>query len=108
MLTDAPRCRKGYERLDITALRGETLKLRCEVEADPDDGVKFSWTYNSTRGDVLPIRNPRITSLNEGLMSILDYKLDNDGDFGTLACWAINSVGRQRTPCVFNIALPSK
>ncbi|XP_033218244.1 protein turtle homolog B [Belonocnema kinseyi] len=103
---DAPRCRKGYERLDITVLRGETVKLRCEVEADPDDGVRFSWTYNSTRGDILPIRNPRVISPNEGLMSILDYKLDTDSDFGTLACWAINSVGRQRTPCIFNVALP--
>lgn len=98
---DAPRCRAGYERREVTAGRHETVSLRCEVDAVPKDAVRFSWTYNGTRGDVLPMPNSR--ARNNGLVSVLEYTPTTDTDFGTLACWASNSVGRQRTPCVFNI-----
>ncbi|XP_076667371.1 motor axon guidance molcule sidestep isoform X2 [Andrena cerasifolii] len=101
----APRCRVGYERREITAGRHEPLSLRCEVDATPKDVVRFSWTYNGTRGDVLPIPNSR--AQNNGLVSVLEYTPAADTDFGTLACWASNSIGRQRTPCIFNI-VPGK
>ncbi|XP_032668126.1 hemicentin-2 isoform X2 [Odontomachus brunneus] len=101
----APRCREGNEWLEITAARHETVSLRCEVEAAPDDDVKFSWTYNGTRGDVLPMPNSRAE--NKGLVSVLEYTPGVDTDYGTLACWASNSIGRQRTPCIFNI-VPAK
>lgn len=91
----------GYERREITAGRHEPLSLRCEVDATPKDVVRFSWTYNGTRGDVLPIPNSR--AQNNGLVSVLEYTPTADTDFGTLACWASNSIGRQRTPCIFNI-----
>ncbi|XP_078033880.1 motor axon guidance molcule sidestep [Augochlora pura] len=100
-----PRCRVGYERREIAAGRRETVLLRCEVDAIPTDDVRFSWTYNATRGDVSPVLNSR--ARNNGLVSVLEYTPTADADFGTLACWASNSVGRQRTPCVFNI-VPGK
>ncbi|XP_011331384.1 neural cell adhesion molecule 1 isoform X2 [Ooceraea biroi] len=100
-----PRCRKGNERNEITVARHESILLRCEVEALPEDDVRFSWTYNATIGDVLPILNSRIE--NKGLMSVLEYTPVADTDYGTLACWAMNSIGRQRTPCIFNI-VPAK
>lgn len=31
-----------------------TLTVKCEVEADPPDSVRFSWTYNNTR-NVSPV-----------------------------------------------------
>lgn len=77
------------------------MSLRCEVEAVPDDYVRFSWTYNGTHGDVLPMPNSRAE--NKGLVSVLMYTLQADTDYGTLACWASNNIGRQRTPCIFNI-----
>ncbi|XP_076547523.1 motor axon guidance molcule sidestep isoform X3 [Osmia lignaria lignaria] len=101
----APRCKVGYEGREITAGRRETVSLRCEVDAVPTDAVRFSWTYNGTRGDVLPMPNSRVQ--NNGLVSVLEYTPSADTDFGTLACWASNSVGRQRTPCIFNI-VPGK
>ncbi|XP_031845663.1 motor axon guidance molcule sidestep isoform X2 [Nomia melanderi] len=101
----APRCRVGYERREITVGWHETVSLRCEVDAIPTDAVRFSWTYNGTRGDVLPMENYR--AQNNGLVSVLEYTPTADTDFGTLACWASNSVGRQRTPCIFNI-VPGK
>ncbi|XP_011160086.1 hemicentin-2 isoform X1 [Solenopsis invicta] len=101
----APRCREDNERKEITVARHETVRLRCEVEALPDDYVRFSWTYNGTVGDVLPMPNSRIE--NKGLVSELDYTPNAETDYGTLACWASNSIGRQRTPCIFNI-VPAK
>lgn len=101
----APRCREGNERREITVARHETISLTCEVEALPDDYVRFSWTYNGTIGDVLPIPNSRVE--NKGLTSVLEYTLGADTDYGTLACWASNSIGRQRAPCIFNI-VPAK
>ncbi|CAL7951229.1 unnamed protein product [Xylocopa violacea] len=101
----APRCRIGYERREVTVGRGETASLRCEVDAVPYDAVRFSWTYNGTRGDVLPM--PNSSTRNNGLVSVLEYTPTVDTDFGTLACWASNLVGRQRTPCVFDL-LPGK
>lgn len=97
----APRCRAGYERREVTAGRYETVSLRCEVDSVPRDGVRFSWTYNGTLGDVLPMPNSK--ARNNGLVSVLEYTPTVDTDFGTLACWASNSVGRQRAPCIFNI-----
>ncbi|XP_015589781.1 uncharacterized protein LOC107265151 isoform X5 [Cephus cinctus] len=101
----APRCREGLQWQEIPAIRHETLSLHCEVEAVPGDTVKFSWTYNNTRGDVLPMPNSR--ARNQGLSSVLEYTPAADTDFGTLACWASNSVGRQLSPCIFNV-IPAK
>lgn len=39
---------------------------------------------------------------------MLEYTPNAETDYGTLACWASNSIGRQRTPCIFNIVPASK
>ncbi|XP_047355270.1 neural cell adhesion molecule 2 isoform X2 [Vespa velutina] len=101
----APRCREGYERQEIAAVRHETVTLRCEIEAVPDELIRFSWSFNGTRGDVLPLPNSRVR--DNGLVSLLDYTPSADTDYGTLACWASNSIGRQRLPCLFNV-VPAK
>ncbi|XP_051153654.1 hemicentin-1 isoform X2 [Leptopilina boulardi] len=103
----APRCKKGYEILNITSTHLQASKLRCEVEADPADDIKFAWTHNNTRGDILPVKISRIVDRTKTI-STLEYKLDTDKDFETLACWASNSVGRQKSPCIFNIARPKR
>uniref|UniRef100_A0A182SDG0 Ig-like domain-containing protein n=1 Tax=Anopheles maculatus TaxID=74869 RepID=A0A182SDG0_9DIPT len=69
-----------------------SLHVKCEVEADPPDGVRFSWTYNNTR-NVSPVLNSRISS--HGLVSTMTYLPQSDSELVTLACWAINNVGRQ-------------
>ncbi|XP_065339430.1 hemicentin-1 isoform X2 [Cloeon dipterum] len=98
----APGC-KGDGQLQIGALRHETISVRCELDADPPV-VRFSWTYNRSR-DVLHVSAARVRST--GLTSILDYTPVSDADFGTLACWASNSIGRQKLPCLFHI-VPAK
>lgn len=106
MPTDAPRCKAGYEHNIVAVVLHDTVKLRCHVEAVPSDTVRFSWTFNETRGDVLPIQNSRPRS--HDLMSILEYTPQVNGDYGTLGCWASNSVGRQRKPCLFDIVPASE
>ncbi|XP_069681580.1 neural cell adhesion molecule 2 isoform X2 [Periplaneta americana] len=96
----SPRCREGFSSRRIGAIRHETLEVKCEVTADPRDDVKFSWTYNKSR-DVLPVPGSRV--IHQGLVSLLRYTPESEVDYGTLACWASNSIGRQSVPCLFHI-----
>lgn len=105
LLPDPPRCREGFSSRRIGAIRHETLDVKCEVTADPRDDVKFSWTYNKSR-DVLPIPKSRV--IHSGLISVLQYTPESEVDYGTLACWAFNSIGRQKFPCLFHIVAASK
>nr|CAD7395407.1 unnamed protein product [Timema poppensis] len=98
---DSPRCRPGFESHRLGAWRERSLSVECEVDADPGGSdIRFSWTYNRSR-DVLPVPGDRVNS--SGTSSRLVYTPDSEQDFGTLACWASNSVGRQRVPCLFHV-----
>lgn len=105
LLPDSPRCREGFSSRRIGAIHHETVDVKCEVTADPRDGVKFSWTYNKSR-DVLPVPGSRV--INSGHISFLRYTPESDVDYGTLACWASNSIGQQKVPCLFHIVVASK
>uniref|UniRef100_A0AAG5CS19 Ig-like domain-containing protein n=1 Tax=Anopheles atroparvus TaxID=41427 RepID=A0AAG5CS19_ANOAO len=100
----APRCKPGTEQTSVGSLNMHSLHVKCEVEADPPDGVRFSWTYNNTR-NVSPVLNSRISS--HGLVSTMTHLPQSDSELVTLACWAINNVGRQTVPCLIHI-LPAK
>nr|CAD7423128.1 unnamed protein product [Timema monikensis] len=98
---DSPRCRPGFESHRLGAWRQRSLSVECEVDANPGGSdVRFSWTYNRSR-DVLPVPGDRVNS--SGTSSRLVYTPGSEQDFGTLACWASNSVGRQRVPCLFHV-----
>ncbi|XP_065081629.1 neural cell adhesion molecule 2 isoform X2 [Ochlerotatus camptorhynchus] len=100
----APRCKPGTEQQTIGSLNMHSMNVKCEVDADPPDGVRFSWTYNNTR-NVSPVLNSRVSS--QGLVSSMTYLPQSDAELVTLACWAMNSVGRQTVPCLVHI-LPAK
>lgn len=38
----------------------------------------------------------------------LEYTAQSERDYGTLACWAANEVGRQAEPCVFRVVQASE
>lgn len=42
--------------MSVGALNMHSMQVKCEVEADPADSVKFHWTYNNTR-NVSPVSN---------------------------------------------------
>ncbi|KAI8130741.1 Synaptogenesis protein syg-2 [Lucilia cuprina] len=96
----SPRCKPGTEQTSIGAINMHSIPVKCEVDADPPDSVKFSWTYNNTR-NVSPVLNSRIQS--NGLTSTVTYLPQTDSELITLACWASNAVGRQTTPCLVHI-----
>lgn len=50
----APRCKPGTEQMSVGALNMHSMHVKCEVEADPAEVVKFHWTYNNTR-NVSPV-----------------------------------------------------
>lgn len=50
----SPRCKPGTEQMSVGALNMHSMQVKCEVEADPADSVKFHWTYNNTR-NVSPV-----------------------------------------------------
>ncbi|XP_063853448.1 nephrin-like [Scylla paramamosain] len=94
----APRCTVS------PSLRGaplrEPLNLTCRVDADPPD-VQFTWTFNnSVRRDKVFGEN-RYTS--HKLQSVLRYTPTSERDYGTLLCYARNTVGPQEVPCSFTV-----
>lgn len=42
--------------MSVGALNMHSMQVKCEVEADPAESVKFHWTYNNTR-NVSPVSN---------------------------------------------------
>ncbi|XP_055324550.1 B-cell receptor CD22 [Sitodiplosis mosellana] len=99
----APRCKPGTEQSSMGSINMHSIDVRCEVDADPAENIRFSWTYNNTR-NVSPVLNSRITS--NGLVSTMTYLAPSDSEL-TLACWASNAVGRQEIPCLIHI-IPAK
>lgn len=51
---DAPRCKPGTEQSSVGSINMHSIDVRCEVEADPAEPIRFSWTYNNTR-NVSPV-----------------------------------------------------
>ncbi|EGI66835.1 hypothetical protein G5I_04641 [Acromyrmex echinatior] len=81
------------------ALKHETISLVCEVEASPTN-VTFHWTFNNS-GDLSDV--PSTNYSNEGTTSRLNYTPVTDTDYGALGCWASNSVGHSKQPCLYQI-----
>lgn len=95
----APVCRSS-EMVIVGASLGETLKIRCQVTADPND-VSFVWQFNNS-GENFEVAPTRFGTAN-GSASELTYTPNIERDYGTLACWGKNAIGRQAEPCVFQI-----
>lgn len=81
------------------ALKHETISLVCEVEASPAT-VTFHWTFNSS-GDLNDVPSTKYTS--QGTISRLNYTPSTDMDYGVLGCWASNTVGHSKQPCLYQV-----
>ncbi|EEC08287.1 sidestep protein, putative [Ixodes scapularis] len=92
-----PRCRDKQKGVYHVA-RHETTRINCEVEADPGD-VRFRWQFNSS------LETLDIVSFNQSgpRSSSAYYTPRRKADYGSLICFASNSVGKTATPCVFSI-----
>ncbi|XP_033218272.1 B-cell receptor CD22-like [Belonocnema kinseyi] len=95
----APVC-KTKEVTIIGASLEESVKVRCEVDADPAD-VGFTWEFNNS-GENFEGASSKLDG-NNGTMSELVYIPISDRDYGPLTCWGRNPIGKQEAPCIYQI-----
>ncbi|XP_008211195.1 hemicentin-2 isoform X1 [Nasonia vitripennis] len=95
----APIC-KNKEVTIIGASLEESVRVRCEVEADPGE-VEFVWEFNYS-GENFEVAPAKFDG-NNGTLSELVYTPMSERDYGTLTCWGSNPIGKQAAPCVYQI-----
>lgn len=104
LFADAPACQTELSGTDapiiIAASRSEDVNITCEMDALPDR-LKFQWTHTNTVGENSELESDMYTSL--GSKSLLRYHLRSEEDFGTLLCWAANTIGPAERPCVYQL-----
>ncbi|XP_043272745.1 hemicentin-1 [Venturia canescens] len=111
-----PVCKEGKSEVVVGALKQETVSLMCAVESHPQP-LTFHWTFNNS-GELIEVpqsrhshvQTPGSPTAAESLKeyqqfhgSRLNYTPTTEMDYGTVACWANNQVGKQRTPCLFQV-----
>ncbi|XP_055940560.1 nephrin-like [Argiope bruennichi] len=94
-----PICKAG-QQVSYGAYLGETLSIRCEVEAEPAT-VSFHWGFSNT-----VLQHSNVSFVNRGLKSVATYTPTDDIHLGSLFCWANNSAGEQHVPCTFTVFKP--
>lgn len=90
----------------VGASRGESLEIACRVEADPP-AHSFRWKFNNS-GETLEVPAKRYSVEPADGQSVLTYMPSAELDYGTLSCWAENSVGTQARPCLFQLVAAGK
>ncbi|XP_050724669.1 hemicentin-2-like isoform X2 [Eriocheir sinensis] len=93
-----PVCVDGPQ--SVVVAEGEDVRLTCRVDAKPEDDLRFTWYFNNTL-DTVEVERHRV-QVRSGL-SFLDYTPRSSRDYGSLACWATNTVGTQADPCQFTV-----
>ncbi|KAL5287698.1 hypothetical protein ACFFRR_008543 [Megaselia abdita] len=96
----APVCRPG-QRTVYSSGRQETVKVACEVEANPSD-VSFVWKFNTSLVESVDI--PANLIAVDRARSVAHFTPHTENDYGTLLCWGTNEIGDQMEPCVYTIA----
>ncbi|XP_066142952.1 uncharacterized protein side-VIII isoform X1 [Euwallacea fornicatus] len=98
-----PVCRPGQHKI-FGAAKQETVRIPCEVEANPPD-VEFTWKFNNS-ADAYEISSEHIYT--ENTRSVAKFVPVTEQDYGTLLCWGRNEIGLQKEPCVFYITPAGK
>jgi len=96
--SDSPTCHPNQTRVHGVA-KQEKADISCRVDANPPD-VHFKWSFNNT-AESMDVSSNHIS--RSGTRSTVTYTPITEMDYGTLLCWASNSIGEQRLPCVFHI-----
>ncbi|KAF7990771.1 hypothetical protein HCN44_000576 [Aphidius gifuensis] len=84
----------------IGASLDESVKIRCQVEADPIE-VEFTWEFNNS-GENFELAPAKFDG-NNGTTSEFIYTPLSERDYGALTCWGRNIIGKQKNPCVYQI-----
>lgn len=97
IFTDAPVCRSSDPEI-IGVSIGETVKVICEVDGNPDI-LQYSWSFRNTSN-----REETLIAFDQSVNTLM-YTPMSDYDFGSLLCTATNNLGSQRMPCVYTLIL---
>lgn len=95
----APYCKPDQVQVFGVA-RDETVRISCEVISNPIGSTSFEWRFNAS-GELVDMPHDRFKSTNT--KSIVEYVPRTELDYGSLMCWAKNSIGKQRDPCIFHL-----
>ncbi|XP_034651461.1 uncharacterized protein LOC117890622 isoform X7 [Drosophila subobscura] len=95
----APVCRSN-QRTTYSSGRHETVKVACEIDANPME-ASYVWKFNASQGETVDIPASQV-AVDRG-RSIAHYTPMTENDYGTLLCWATNEIGDQSEPCVYTI-----
>ncbi|XP_052871050.1 uncharacterized protein LOC128276633, partial [Anopheles cruzii] len=110
----------------VGASLDETVPVPCHVAADPLD-VSFDWNFSNS-GERFEVASGQFNLLQDfhsadGGITQSRYDADEDNsetiyellytpkserEYGTLACWAKNSIGKQLEPCLFQVVPAAK
>lgn len=89
-------CSHGLRRIYGVG-KHETVRVLCELDADPEN-LQFHWRFNGS-GRSIDLASFTVN----GRESVATYVPHNDEEYGSLSCRATNEIGRQREPCYFTI-----
>ncbi|CAH4035815.1 unnamed protein product [Pieris brassicae] len=92
----SPVCTKK-DGVALRAARGETMAIKCDVDANPMPS-SFRWWFNSST-----YTERELTSSNGMSTDAYDYRVNGSSEYGSVQCAGTNSVGRQTEPCMFHI-----
>lgn len=101
-LTVSPVCRSS-QKTTYGVGRNEVVHVSCDVDADPSNNVSFKWHINNS-----DVSTDLKSFTSNGSHSDASFSATNPRSYGKLMCWAENSIGRQREPCVYNVVPASK
>ncbi|XP_067623332.1 uncharacterized protein side-III [Eurosta solidaginis] len=113
----------------IGASLEEAVPIPCRVNSDPPE-IDFEWTF-STSGEHFEVPSGHYATIQEATtsgdvhrtiieandthfetyveaVSELIYTPKSERDYGTLACWGQNSIGKQSEPCLFQVVPAAK
>jgi len=97
--TDKPFCKPGQVQVYGVAKR-EKVRVSCDVLANPSVDLDFEWVFNSS-SERLDLQENLVEV--KGTRSLAHHMPQTELDYGSLMCWARNSIGRQEEPCVFHL-----
>ncbi|XP_066982713.1 uncharacterized protein [Macrobrachium rosenbergii] len=87
------------EKNDFAVARRANVTVPCKVSANPSN-VTFHWVFNNSAG---AIHIPNDQFIVVEMESRISYTPRDEMDYGTLQCWANNTIGMQSEPCMYKI-----
>ncbi|XP_064078171.1 LOW QUALITY PROTEIN: uncharacterized protein LOC135195701 [Macrobrachium nipponense] len=93
-----PLCIQEGKNYFAVARRANVI-VPCKVTANPSD-VTFNWVFNNSAG---ANRIPDDQFIVVEMESRISYTPRDEMDYGTLQCWANNTIGMQSEPCMYKI-----